>query len=60
MMVTSSSVEEDPYDLKDYFVINVFLHFTLIFHVDFSASTFTTSTAESSMLSSNANVGPRS
>jgi len=60
MTVISSSAEADLHDPKDDFVVNVCRHFALMFHVDSSASTSTTSTAGSSMLSSNANVGPRS
>lgn len=60
MTVISSSVEEDLNDPKDDFIVNVCRHFALMFHVDSSASTSTTSTAGNSMLSLNANVGPRS
>jgi len=42
---------------KRWFCCQCERHFTLIFHVNFSASIFTSSTIGSSMLSSNANVG---
>jgi len=45
---------------KRWFCRRCLRHFTLMFHVNFSASIFTTSTIGRSMLSSNANVGHRS
>jgi len=59
MYVTSLNAEDNLHDLKD-FCHQCLHHFTLVFYVKFSASIFTTLTAGSSLLSSNANVGPRS
>ena len=59
MFVTLLSVEEHLHESKDDFVINVCRQFTLMFYVNFFASIFTTSITGSSMLSLNANVGPR-
>jgi len=45
---------------KRWFYRQCLQHFTLTFHVNFSASIFTTSTVGSSRLSTNTNVCPRS
>jgi len=54
------NTEEDLYDSKDDFVVNVGRDFILMFHEGFSTSAITTLTAGSSILFSNAYVGCRS
>jgi len=54
------NAEEDLYDSKDDFIVNVCRHFILMFNEGFSASAITTLTAGSSILSSNAHIGRRS
>ncbi|XP_057972938.1 transcription-associated protein 1-like isoform X2 [Malania oleifera] len=62
MTIIAAGAEPDLHDPKDDFVVNVCRHFAMLFHVDYSSTNASISTAAlaGSLLSSNENVNSRS